>query len=98
MAAARVHPEQLFMSESSELAAAIKRGDAARALALLEGMGAPMLLQAVECPWGAGPFSRCPKGCSQRALRDDYREVKIDVVAPPPLTYSPPSRLPMHIS
>jgi len=61
------------MSEGpSQLAAAIKRGDAARVLALLEGMGAPALLQAVECPWG-GSFSRCPKGCSGN-LQDDDRQ------------------------
>ena len=85
MAAARVHPEQLSsMSEGpSQLAAAIKRGDAARALALLEGMGAPALLQAVEFPWG-GPFSRCPKGCSGN-LQNDDRSVKLDIPVPSPL-------------
>ena len=105
MAAARVHPEQLSsMSEGpSQLAAAIKRGDAARALALLEGMSAPALLQAVECPWG-GPFSRCPKGCSGN-LRDDRREVKLDIPVPSPLPtwlstfperVPPPMRWPQH--
>lgn len=81
MAAARVYPEELSsmvscMSVSqgpSEVAAAIKCGDAARALALLE----VTVLQAVECPWGA-PFSRCPKGCTG-ALRDDDHAVGTEV-------------------
>jgi len=85
MAAARVHPEQLSsMSQGpSQLAAAIKRGDAARVLALLEGMGAPTLLQSVECPWGGGSFRQCPK-CSG-SLTDDDRAVKLDVLVPSPL-------------